>query len=265
MNEQEASPEDQEPSTPTTDREPRPTVPRAPSEDTFSTEVRYTSSEVPDVIREDSCASTRPSAYDAALPLGSESPTDGPDQTPEVLEAIAVLERSLGQRLADLKSSFDREVRAETVREKIVDRLHNELQQYKQGLLRSVLKPILLDLIQFHDDIGKFAETFRAPEPGTGDAEEPQVRPREEGLALIEFVTGLQQGVQDILYRQGVEPFSVEGETFDPRRQRAISTVPTDDPDLAKRISTRVRSGFEMEDRVIRPEIVTVYSFRIAR
>ena len=44
----------------------------------------------------------------------------------------------------------------------------------------------------------------------------------------------IQTAIEDILYRQGVEPFAVEGTEFDPRKQRAVSTQATDDPALNK-------------------------------
>ena len=79
---------------------------------------------------------------------------------------------------------------------------------------------------------------------------------------LVSLMHGFQQGIEDILYRQGVEPFEIEGDIFDPRRQRAIATVPTDDPALNKTIAARLRKGFQAGDKVIRPEVVSVYAHK---
>ena len=149
-----------------------------------------------------------------------------------------------------MQSQFDREVRAEATREKVVDRLHAELQEYKQDLLLGVLRPVFVDLIQLHDDIGKMVAA--QGEPG-GDVRR-----------LLDIMQGYQQAIEDILDRQGVEPYTLEGDTFDPRRQRAVGTVPTDDPSLAKTIAARLRKGFRTlaGDRVIRPEIVSVYALK---
>ena len=68
--------------------------------------------------------------------------------------------------------------------------------------------------------------------------------------------------IEDILYRQGVEPFRNEGEVFDPRRQRAVMTVPTQEAELNKTIAARIRPGFQAGERTIRPEIVSVYALR---
>jgi molecular chaperone GrpE len=166
---------------------------------------------------------------------------------PSTAEALDALRRELNGRLDSLASSFEREVRAESSREKVVDRLHAELQEYKNDFLLSTLRPVFIDLIQLHDDMGKVLQAPSSPE-------EARV------LGLLE---GYRQGIEDVLYRQGVEPFRVEGDDlFDPRRQRALSTTPTDDPALNKRLAARLRPGFRAGERVIRPELVAVYALR---
>ena len=164
--------------------------------------------------------------------------------------AVHALADRLDRRLDALQNAFDREIRAEATREKVVDRLHAELQEYKQGLILGILRPVFVDLIQLHDDIGKMVAA-------QGEVDGDSAR-------LLGLMRGYQQGVEDILYRQGVEPFAVEGDAFDPRRQRALATVPTDDPDRARRVAARLRKGFQAGDKVIRPEMVTVFAHKPA-
>ncbi|GAC1472230.1 MAG: hypothetical protein NVSMB9_19240 [Isosphaeraceae bacterium] len=160
--------------------------------------------------------------------------------------------RAIEKRLDELCHLFQREIRAEATREKVVDRLHAELQEYKQDLLLRTLRPVFIDLIQLHDDIGKLA--------GTSATEEEEKTP--EMLQRVELIENVQQGIEDILYRQGVEPFQVEGDAFDPRRQRAVATQATDDPALVKTVAARHRKGFQAGDKLIRPEVVSVYALR---
>ena len=87
---------------------------------------------------------------------------------------------------------------------------------------------------------------------------EPEVEG--EVARLLDLIRGFQQVIADILYRQGVEPFTQPDDAFDPRRQRALSTVPTDDQVRNKRVAARLRKGFQAGEKVIRPEMVTVYS-----
>ncbi len=188
-----------------------------------------------------------PAAVDAVATNEVEDSRPAESSAP-LLEAIASLGSSLGRRIDALAAAFDREVRAESTREKVVDRLHAELQDYKNDLLLNVMRPVFVDLIQLHDDIGKIVAA--------------QGETSEDAARLVELMRGFQQGIEDILYRQGVEPFTVDDDAFDPRRQRAFATVVTDDPDQAKRVAARLRKGFRSGEKVIRPEIVSVYATR---
>jgi molecular chaperone GrpE len=168
-----------------------------------------------------------------------------------VLGAVNDLAERLSGRLDALQTTFERELRAEATRERVIDRLHAELQEYKSDLLLKIQRPIFVDLIQLHDDIAKMVEA-KASTSGESDA----------GTGLRRLLESVQTAIEDILYRQGVEPFLNEGTDFDPRRQRAVATVPAGEHALNKTIAARVRKGFAAGEKVIRPEIVTVYTWR---
>ena len=178
-------------------------------------------------------------------------PASEADAGPILLEAVASLGDRLAQRLDAMHTILEREARAEATRERVIDRLHAELQEYKQDLLLNVQRPIFIDLIQLHDDIGKMIE---ARTPGE---DQPN-----RAAAIRGILESIQVAIEDILYRQGVEPFIAEGEGFDPKRQRAVATVATDDAVRNKTIAVRLRKGFEAGERLIRPEIVSVYTYR---
>lgn len=198
----------------------------------------------------DSIATDEELARPAApyLPPVAAPPAAEPDLEPAI-RAVAKLGEVLGEKLDALATRFDREIRAESTREKVVDRLHAELQEYKQDLLLNAMRPIFVDLIQLHDDVGKMAASL-----ADGDG----------GERFGDVLRDIQQGIEDILYRQGIEPFSHDSDAFDARRQRAVSTVPTEDAALARRVAERHRKGFVAGEKVIRPEVVSVYVLRVA-
>ncbi|WP_422926103.1 nucleotide exchange factor GrpE [Singulisphaera sp. PoT] len=198
---------------------------------------------VESIATDDELTAQLPSSGEpAAFPVGFA----GPDLA--TADSLASLGDALHRKLDSLQTMFEREIRAEATREKVVDRLHAELQEYKQDLLLNVMRPVFVDLIQLHDDIGKIVESRQGAEGETGQ--------------LVELMRGFQQGIDDVLYRQGVEPFACEGESFDPRRQRAVSTTPTEDPSLGKTIAARHRKGYRAGEKVIRPEIVSVFAIK---
>ena len=202
------------------------------------------------VIGED--AEARDSDGDASIGIRTRiGPPRRPTRDRPLLEAVAGLGDRLSQQLDAIQAILEREARAEATRERVIDRLHAELQEYKQDLLLKVQRPIFVDLIQLHDDIGKMIEARSA-----SDAEP------DRAAALRGILESIQVAIEDILYRQGVEPFTVEGDPFDPRRQRAVATAATDEPARNKTIAARLRKGFQAGDKLIRPEIVSVYTLR---
>ncbi len=196
----------------------------------------------------------------AAATADPSSTADGgpDDRTARPLEsALTVLQQTLECRLEELagrldrrfdglQSQFDREVRAEATRERVVDRLHTELQGYKQDLLYSLLRPLFLDLIQWHDELARRAESLAA-------GSDPDQR---QGRLLAE----LSEGLEDLLCRHGVEPFRLESDQFDPSQQRSIKTVTSPDPCQHRTVAARLRPGFRSGERLIRPELVSVYT-----
>ena len=192
-------------------------------------------------------ASTLPTPEQPAPPVLS-----AVDSLPRVMAAINQLGGMVEQRLSTLETLLDREVRAEATRERIVDRLHAELQEYKQDLLLKVQRPIFIDLIQLHDDISKMIEAQPAEDA-------------ERASAVQGTLESIRRAILNFLYRQGVEPFQTEGDAFDPRRQRAMITVPVDEPERNRTIAGRLRPGFQAGDRIIRPELVSIYTIRACK
>ena len=174
------------------------------------------------------------------------------DYIPRIMEAINQLGGMVEQRLSTLQTLLDRGVRAEAPRERIVDRLHAELQEYKQDLLLKVQRPIFIDLIQLHDDMSKMIEAQPAKDA-------------ERASAVRGALESIRKAILDFLYRQGVEPFQTEGDAFDPRRQRAMTTVPVDEPGQNRTIAGRIRPGFQAGDKIIRAELVSVYTLRACK
>jgi molecular chaperone GrpE len=221
---------------------------QSPSEGTFFAQGDEQGLDVLEGLAEEHQPPPSPPLEPPAGPASPPSPSE-----PDFRDALSTLREDLGRRIDALRSTFERELRGEASRERIVDRLHAELQDYKQDLLLKVQRPIFIDLIQLHDDVGKMAAArASADSDAAGSA---------SFRALLESI---QTAIEDILYRQGVEPFSLETGEFDPKRQRALSTSPTEDPALSKTVAARIRKGFAAGEKLIRPELVSVFLLRQA-
>jgi len=133
--------------------------------------------------------------------------------------------------LTALHEAFDAKIRYDEVREQRIAALHQELEEHRRGLYQKILKPVLLDIIGLYDEITASGQVV------------------------------LLDSVEEILRRHGVEAFSCEEDTVDRSRQRVIDVVPTARAGDDRRVARRVRPGFEVDGRVLRPEWVVAYRY----
>jgi molecular chaperone GrpE (heat shock protein) len=143
--------------------------------------------------------------------------------------------------LRELRELFDSKIRYDEVKERQIEVLHEELQGYRQGLYQQIMQPVMMDLIVLYDEMaGELARLSDGPDGG---------------LAF------LAETVEEVLARYGVTRYEVDGDAVDRSKQKVIGAQDTADPELGKRVARRVRPGFEMKGKVIRPEWVTAYRY----
>lgn len=175
-------------------------------------------------------------------PAGVDHSADG--RLREIGEKLGELRQEFGR----LAGSFEDKIRFDAGREAIIDRLHAELQEYKADLVLKILRPLALEVIGLHDDVGKMIAARQADSPQGG--------PGDPAAAML---ADLRNDIEDVLYRGGFEAFVTDRPEFDPKRQRVVRPVPTADPGLDRVVAERLRKGFAYQGHVIRPEMVNVY------
>ncbi|MDJ0991034.1 MAG: nucleotide exchange factor GrpE [Desulfobacterales bacterium] len=158
---------------------------------------------------------------------------------------------SLGLQIEELQREFAGKLKYDAHKDEIIDRLHSELQEYKQDIIKKYVLSIVMDVVKVADDIRKWLAYFRSLEVSQRD-------PRK----LFRYVEAIPSDLEDVFYWHGVKPFSHQDGAFDPSRQRAIKKIPTDDPALDKCVAHSIRPGYEWETKVIRQEMVAVYVFK---
>lgn len=173
-------------------------------------------------------------------------------------ETGAAANGELAARLADmvqlqheLKALFESRIHSDEVQGKSVERLSDELRDYKANFIRQQMLPLLKELIFCYDFATGEAQRLRNPEP-TGNA---------DPLRSLDM---LGQMLIDVLFKYDVEPYRCAGEQFDPKEQQCSRTVPTDIDTEDKKIAGTGATGFRSPTGIIRREQVTVYKFRPA-
>ena len=158
---------------------------------------------------------------------------------------------SLSHQIDELQREFEGKLKYDAHKDEIIDRLHSELQEYKQDIIKKYVLSIVMDVVKVADDIRKWLTYFRSLEVSQRD-------PRK----LFRYLEAIPSDLEDVFYWHGVKPFSNQEGAFDPARQRAIKKVPTEDPTLDKKVVHSIRPGYEWESKVIRQEMVAVYVYQ---
>lgn len=153
-------------------------------------------------------------------------------------------ELSAGQQA--LNDQFATRLRSDEAQARAVEKLHDELRQYKTNFVRQQLLPLLKEVIFCHDFVSAQIEKLSAAGEATS-----AVRPLE----------ATQQMLIDLLFKYDVEPYRSEGETFDPKWQQCTHTVPIGRAEGDKSIAARGLTGFRAPEGVVRREQVSVCKF----
>ena len=169
---------------------------------------------------------------------GATSATSSPITTSDQ----ETLQRILTQ-ITTLRQDFSVSVESNKTKDRLMDTLHQQLQEQREGLHWHILRPMLMELISLHDELSKNIMAL------TDKQESAQL--------LLHF----QIIVEEILANNGVERFTNPSPMFVTEEQRAVKAIPTNDPALNNTIAKRLRVGFKYEKRVIRPEWVETYHY----
>ncbi len=140
-------------------------------------------------------------SVDAVTPQGDAAPS---------VTSIATLTDCLKAMERQLLESFEQKLAYDAFKEKQIERLHNELQEYKRGLADSLLLPLIQQLVRYVDQIPRHIEALRKK-----PAEE--LGPERLGKEL----QGVREDLEMILENVGVAIVQSTEPKFDPRCQQA--------------------------------------------
>lgn len=153
-------------------------------------------------------------------------------------------DNDLAAEIQELRQQFADKISQDRVREKSFDQLYEELRQYKEDFLFQAEKPLLLDLLLFHDSLNWFQESLIKQEMS------PDVVADSFQYLIDEFL--------ELLYRRDVVPFETS-EKFDRKRHKAVKVEPTSDAAADQMVKQVLKRGFMRSDKILRPEEVIIH------
>jgi len=169
----------------------------------------------------------------------------------EAIDLTALKLESIEAKLDNLYKEFQSKLKYDAHKEKIIDDLHGELREHKDGLVKKQVVGILKDIIIIIDSIRKTINYDNSFDPLSGESEK-----------FFKFAKGIIVDLEDLLVSNGVEPFISDDSVFDPVKQRVVLKVDTADKSKDKTIVRRLCPGYSSEGKIIRPEKVAVNIFK---
>ena len=193
--------------------------------------------------------SADPEVSEIQVPEVSETQESDSNESSE-LEGPESAQEEVGPSLADiaaliegLQRKFDEKIAVDEHKNGLFDKLYQERDEYKNDFYGKLLKPFITGCIEIINDLRMYAAKM-----DTYDVERS-----------LNYLRTLPDDILELLENNGVELYSEESDTFNPRRQRAKKIVPTEDAALNNRIAERLDKGYSWNGVVLRPEMVAVY------
>ncbi|MCD8215701.1 MAG: nucleotide exchange factor GrpE [Clostridiales bacterium] len=171
---------------------------------------------------------------------GAADASTEPRDTELILEAIAKLQQC-----------FDDKIEQDEYKNTLFDNMHRELVRYQNGIMDKIVETLALDIIQLVDSTKGHISIYEKKEP----TEDNYKR-------LLKIVNGIAEDMQDILYRQNIEAYSIPGNDVDTRRQKIIQILETNCSSEDNTTAVRVAEGYEKEGKIIRPERIKIFKYK---
>ncbi|MDM8515754.1 nucleotide exchange factor GrpE [Desulfobacterales bacterium HSG16] len=173
------------------------------------------------------------------------SPVDG--ITDDIVEEMKTIKEGMNI----LNREFQDKLKHDTHKNRIIDKLHDDLQNYKDDFLKKYLRAIIMDTIQVIDNIRKLVSHYNT-----------KSNKKIDPAKLLNLLESVPSDLEDLFYKHGVKPFTCEGAVFDPARQRVLKTLPVNDKSKDRTVAESLRPGYEWDGDVIRPEIIAAHIYK---
>jgi molecular chaperone GrpE len=154
----------------------------------------------------------------------------------------------LSEKLQSLETLFSRRLSYDAGKEKILDKLHAELQDYKSDIYAKLTRPIFYDIAVVLDDIRKIRSGLDTEKQSDSDA----------------LVASIAESLVFLLDKYEVLPYASEpGTKYDATKQRMVRTKGTSDPTQVGLIAESISDGYLQNDQVIYPEKIVAYKLEV--
>lgn len=149
----------------------------------------------------------------------------------------------IAKLIETLQKKFDEKIAVDEHKNGLFNKLYKERDEYKNDLYGKLLKPFVTSCIRMINELRLYISRM-----DTYEVEQS-----------LKYLKSVPDDIIEMLEENGVEVFTEEGDSFNPRTQRAKKIVPTQDASQNNLIVERLEKGFRWNGVVLQPEMVAVY------
>ncbi len=162
------------------------------------------------------------------------------------------------EKMEELKDLFENKIAADSHLKEINDKLYGNLKKYQDGMLDTIVESVYSEIILIIKDLE--SQVSHIPKECT----------EENYNKLFKRFSAIPLRLMDLLYEHDVEPYQVQGDLFEAKRQDISSTVVTNDESLKNHVKESISKGYlrhmisengDSVDKVLRKEKVIVYKY----
>lgn len=156
------------------------------------------------------------------------------------------------KQVSELKDLFNQKIANDEYKNQLFNKMHAELVKYQQGSVNKMVDDMAMDVILLSDNTKQTINKYKDSEPS-----------EENYTKLLNQFQGVSDELEDILFRQSIEPYSIDDDEFDPKKQRVIGKVATDKKELNNKVASKGVVGYEKDNgQVLRRENVNIYKYQ---
>lgn len=171
------------------------------------------------------------------------------EETPNNFNLIQPIIDNIYQAIAQLQKDFEVKVKYDESKERTINALHKELQDYREDMVFKILRPLIMDITSIYDHLQLLTKKY-------GNLSESN-----SANSIASELTSFTEEIEEIVSRYGFEFYQNDSETYDRSKQKAQKIINTDDSTLDKQIVEHLRMGLQYQERIVRPETVSVYRY----
>lgn len=189
----------------------------------------------------------------------TETQSNESDNALEQLKTLVETQHNQVQNMIEAKFNAIAELFADKLaydlhKQQQIDQLHEELQLYKADLIAKTNRPLINGIIKLYQDISKTLDNLKS---------KPEDKLTSE--LYLNRIDDIGDDVDVLLSQHGVSRFNEPGEALNPRRQRALKNIETNDENKHGQVCERVRPGFEYANELLQKELVNLFIYKASK